>query len=96
MIICLAGIVVRVLTQWCADLCIVGSLPTRDGLLCAVCMFLCMALSFSVLPLVCIIHGGVNCLNIGPYTVVISMYRSSPLVPLKSCLTAAACLSSAC
>ena len=24
------------------------------------------------------------------------MYRSSPLVPLDSCLTAAACLSSAC
>ena len=29
-------------------------------------------------------------------TVVIRMYRSSPLVPLDSCLTAAACLSSAC
>ena len=26
----------------------------------------------------------------------IRMYRSSPLVPLDSCLTAAACLSSAC
>ena len=29
-------------------------------------------------------------------TVAIRMYRSSPLVPLDSCLTAAACLSSAC
>ena len=29
-------------------------------------------------------------------TVAIHMYRSSPLVPLDSCLTAAACLSSAC
>ena len=29
-------------------------------------------------------------------TVTICMYRSSPLVPLGSCLTAAACLSSAC
>ena len=29
-------------------------------------------------------------------TVAIRMYRSSPLVPLNSCLTAAACLSSAC
>ena len=29
-------------------------------------------------------------------TVVILMYRLSPLVPLNSCLTAAACLSSAC
>ena len=29
-------------------------------------------------------------------TVALRMYRSSPLVPLDSCLTAAACLSSAC
>ena len=29
-------------------------------------------------------------------TIAIRMYRSSPLVPLDSCLTAAACLSSAC
>ena len=29
-------------------------------------------------------------------TVAMRMYRSSPLVPLDSCLTAAACLSSAC
>ena len=29
-------------------------------------------------------------------TVAIRMYRSSPLVPLDSCLTTAACLSSAC
>ena len=29
-------------------------------------------------------------------TVAIHMYRSSPLVPLDSCLTAAACLSTAC
>ena len=28
----------------------VGSLPTKDGLLCAVCMLLCMALGFTVLP----------------------------------------------
>ena len=30
--------------------CIVGSLPTRDGPLCAVCMLLCVAPSFAVLP----------------------------------------------
>ena len=30
------------------------------------------------------------------HTVAICMYRSSPLVPLDSCLTAVACLSSAC
>ena len=29
-------------------------------------------------------------------TIATRMYRSSPLVPLDSCLTAAACLSSAC
>ena len=31
---CLADIVGRVLTQWCADSCIVGSLPNRDRPLC--------------------------------------------------------------
>ena len=40
----------KVLTQWCADQCNLGSLPTRDGLLRAVCMLLCMALGFAVLP----------------------------------------------
>ena len=40
----------RVLTQWCADKCIVGSLLTRDGPLCAVCMLLYVAPSFAVLP----------------------------------------------
>ena len=47
-----------------------GSLPTRDGLLCAVCMLLCMALGFAVLPGVLMnvfIHGGINCLNSVPY-----------------------------
>ena len=51
---------VSVLTQWCADLCIVGSLPTRDGLLCAVCMLLCVVPSFAVLPgvLMCVSYMG--------------------------------------
>ena len=41
-----------------------------DGLVCAVCMLLCMAPSFAVLPGVLMyvfIHGGVNCLNSVPY-----------------------------
>ena len=33
-----------------ADYCIVGSLPNRDGPLCAVCMLMCVAPSFAVLP----------------------------------------------
>ena len=45
-----AGIVSRVLTQLCTDKCIAGSLPTKDGPLCAVCMLLCVAPSFAVLP----------------------------------------------
>ena len=36
-------------TQFRADYCIVGSLPTRDGPLCGVCMLLCVAPSFAVL-----------------------------------------------
>ena len=37
------------------------------------------------------IHGGVNCLNSVPYRCYsyIAMYRSSPLIPLDRCLTAA-------
>ena len=96
--LCLAGIVDRVLTQWCADYCIVGSLPTRDGPLCAVCMSLCVAPSFAVLPgvLMYVSYMGELTVWIVFPTVAIHMYRSSPLVPLDSCLTAAACLSSAC
>ena len=41
------------------------------------------------------IHEGVNSLNSVPYRC-LHMYRSAPLVQLDSCLTAAACLSSAC
>ena len=67
-----------------------------DGLLCVVCMLLCAVSSFAVLPGVLMyvfIHGEVNCLNIVFSTVDRHMYRSSPL---DSCLTAVACLSSAC
>ena len=39
--------------------------------------------------------GNLTVLIVFP-SVVIRMHRSSPLVPLDSCLTAAACLSSAC
>ena len=77
---------------------IVGSLPTRDGPLCAVCMLLCVAPNFAVLPgvLMCVSYMGELTVWIVFPTVAIRMYRSSPLVPLDSCLTAAACLSSAC
>ena len=89
---------VRVLTQWCADKCNVGSLPTRVELLYAVCMFLCMALGFDVLPGVFMYVSYMGELTVWIVfpTVAICMYRLSPLVPLDSCLTAAACLSSAC
>ena len=67
------------------------------------CLLLYAVPSFAVLPGVLMyvfIHGGVNCLNNDSYRcytyIYIYMYRSSPLVPLDSCLTAAACLSSAC
>ena len=40
-------------------------------------------------------YGGVNCLNSVLYHCCTYVYRSSPLVLLGSCLTAAACLSSA-
>ena len=73
-------------------------LPTRDGLLCAVCMLLCAVPSFAVLPgaLMCVSYMGELTVWIVFPTVAIRMYRSSQLVPLDSCLTAAACLSSAC
>ena len=65
-------------------------------ILCAVCMLLCVALSFAALPGVLIYsYGGINCL--AP-TVALRMHSSQPLVPFDSCLTAVtvACLSSAC
>ena len=67
-------------------------------LYCAVCMLLCMAPSFAVLPgvLMYVSYMGELTVCIVFPTVAIRMYRSSPLVPLDSCLTAAACLSSAC
>ena len=46
---------------------IVGSLPTSDVILCAVCMLLCAVPSFAVLPGVLIYsYGGINCLNSVP------------------------------
>ena len=97
-LLCLAGIVDRVLTQWCADSCIVGSLPTRDGPLCAVSMLLCVVLGFAVLPgvLMYVSYMGELTVWIVFPTVAIRKYRSSPLVLMDSCMTAAACLSSAC
>ena len=59
---------------------------------------LCMALSFTVLlgVLMYVSYMGELTVWIVFPTVTIRMYRTSPLVPLDSCLTAAACLSSAC
>ena len=57
-----------------------------------------MAPSFAVLPGVLMYvsyMGELTVLIVFP-AVAIRVYRSSPLVPLDSCLTAAACLSSAC
>ena len=76
--------------------CRFGSLPTRDGLLCAVCILLCMVVpSFAGLPRVLIHMGELTVYIVFP-TVAIRTYRSSRLVPFDSCLNAAACLSSAC
>ena len=72
----------------------------RTSLCClyaAVCV-LYVAPGFAVLPevLMCVSYMGELIVCIVFPTVAIRMYRSSPLVPLDSCLTAAACLSSAC
>ena len=63
----------------------------------------CGSYSFAVFPLVLdhvyTIHGGVNYLNSVPYScymyLCLKIKKKSPLVPLDSCLTVAACLSSA-
>ena len=85
----------RILATKCPNK--VGLLPTRDGPLCAVCMLLCVVPSFAVLPgvLMYVSYMGELTVSILFPTVAIRMYRSSLLVPLDSCLTAAACLSSA-
>ena len=59
---------------------------------------LCMAIGFAVLPGVFMYVSYMGELTVWMVfpTIAIRMYRSSPLVPLDSCLTAAACLSSAC
>ena len=49
----------------------------------------------AVSPEMCVSYMGELTVWIVFPTVAICMYRSSPLVPLDSCLTAAACLSSA-
>ena len=61
-------------------------------------MLLCVVPSFAVLPGVLMYVSYMGELTVGIVfpTVAIRMYRPSPLVPLDSCLTAAACLSSAC
>ena len=70
----------------------VRSQPCRDGPLCAVCILLCMAISFAVLPgvLMYVSYMGELTVWIVFPTVAVWMYRSSPLVPLDSCLTATA------
>ena len=72
-------------------------LKARDGQLCAVCVLLCAVLSFAASPCR---SSHIRMVELTVWivfpTVAIRMYRSSPLVPLDSCLTAAACLSSAC
>ena len=64
----------------------------------AVCMLLCAVPSFAVLPGALMLYSYMGELTVRKVfpTVAIRMYRSSPLFPLGSCLTAAACLSSAC
>ena len=59
---------------------------------------LCLAPGFAVLPGVLMYVSYVEELTVWIVlpTIAIRMYRSSPLVPLDSCLTAAACFSSAC
>ena len=91
------GGLMRWLSNMLTNACITGSIPTRDGQLCDVCMLLCAVPSFVVLPGALIYsYMGELTVWIVFSTVAIRMYRSSPLVPLDSCLTAAACLSSAC
>ena len=72
--------------------------PSKAGPAALVCMLLCAVPSFAVLPgvLMCVSYMGELTAWIVFPTVAIRMYRSSPLVPLDSCLTAVACLSSAC
>ena len=60
-----------------------------------VCMLLCAVPSFTVLPCMYSYMGELIVLIVFT-TVAIRMYRSLPLFSLDSCLTAAACLSSAC
>ena len=89
----LAGIVGK-----CADSTVCWLMLCRSALnqgrtICAACMLLCAVFSFAVLPGVLIQMGELT-VWIMFSIVSVRMYRLSPLVPLDSCLTAAACLSS--
>ena len=82
---------------YCAVSRLVGSIPRREEKLCAFCMLLFAVTCFAVLPgtLINLYTRELTVWIVFP-TVVIRMYRLTPLVPLDSSLTAAACLSSAC
>ena len=67
------------LTQKYAGLCIIGSIPRRDGQICAVYMLLCALPSFAALPRALTFAGGELAVRRVFPTVAIRMYKSLPL-----------------
>ena len=91
-------LILGALFHWCRPYVEIYKNAVHGNILNIYSMLLCLAPSFAVLPRVLMYVSFVGELTVWIVfpTVAIRMYRSSPLVPLDSCLTAAACLSSAC